>query len=60
MGLTLPMEMPERFKRLLVMNSTIAVGASPSAGFDDWKAYVKANPDFDVARLRQDLVKVVH
>lgn len=51
LGLTLPMEMPERFKRLLVMNATIAVGASPSAGFDNWKAYVKANPDFDVARL---------
>jgi pimeloyl-ACP methyl ester carboxylesterase len=51
LGLTLPMEMPERFKRLLVMNATIAVGASPSTGFDNWKAYVKANPDFDVARL---------
>jgi putative tryptophan/tyrosine transport system substrate-binding protein len=30
------MEMPERFKRLLVMNATIAVGASPSTGFDNW------------------------
>jgi pimeloyl-ACP methyl ester carboxylesterase len=28
LGLTLPMEMPERFKRLLVMNTTIAVGAT--------------------------------
>src|SRR5262249_61583854 len=49
LGLTLPMEMPERFKRLLVMNATIAVGASPSTGFDNWKAYVKAKPNFDVA-----------
>jgi putative tryptophan/tyrosine transport system substrate-binding protein len=31
------MEMPERFKRLLVMNATIAVGASPSTGFDNWR-----------------------
>jgi hypothetical protein len=30
------------------MTATIAVGASPSAGFD---AYVKVNPEFDVARL---------
>src|SRR3974390_2210511 len=28
LGLTLPMEMPERFQRLLVMNATIAEGAS--------------------------------
>jgi pimeloyl-ACP methyl ester carboxylesterase len=51
LGLTLPMEMPERFARLLVMNTTLAVGASPGPGFDGWKAYVKANPDFDVAAL---------
>ena len=59
LGLTLPMEKPERFKRLLVMNATIAVGASPSAGFDNWKAYVKANPDFDVARLMRRTTPVL-
>jgi len=59
LGLTLPMEMPERFKRLLVMNTTIAVGASPSAGFDNWKAYVKANPDFDIARLMRRTTPVL-
>jgi haloalkane dehalogenase len=51
LGLTLPMEMPERFKRLLAMNTTLAVGKSPGAGFDGWKAYVKANPDLNVAAL---------
>ena len=51
LGLTLPMEMPERFRRLLVMNTTLAVGESPSAGFDGWKAYVKANPDLNVGAL---------
>jgi haloalkane dehalogenase len=49
----------ERFRRLLVMNATIAVGASPSAGFDNWKAYVKANPDFDVARLMRRTTPVL-
>ncbi len=53
LGLTLPMDMPERFKRLLVMNTSIAVGESPGPGFDAWKAYVAANPDLDVAALMQ-------
>ncbi len=51
LGLTLPMEMPQRFKRLLVMNTALAVGASPGPGFDGWKAYVKANPDLNIAAL---------
>ena len=51
LGLTLPLEMPERFTRLLAMNTTLAVGKSPGAGFDGWKAYVKANPDLNVAAL---------
>jgi pimeloyl-ACP methyl ester carboxylesterase len=51
LGLTLPMEMPERFSRLLVMNTTLAVGASPGPGFDGWKAYAKANPDLPAGAL---------
>lgn len=51
LGLTVPMEMPERFKRLLVMNTTLARGASPGKGFDSWKAFVAANPDLKVGAL---------
>jgi pimeloyl-ACP methyl ester carboxylesterase len=51
LGLTLPMEMPARFSRLLAMNTTLAVGASPGPGFDGWKAYAKANPDLGVGAL---------
>lgn len=51
LGLTLPMEMPERFSRLLVMNTTLARGKSPGTGFDGWKAYAKANPDLPVGAL---------
>lgn len=51
LGLTLPMEMTARFARLLVMNTTLAVGQSPGAGFDGWKAYAKANPDLSVGAL---------
>lgn len=51
LGLTLPVEVPERFARLLVMNTTLAAGQTPGAGFDGWKAYVKANPDLKVGAL---------
>src|SRR6185436_13455222 len=41
LGLTLPMEMPERFERLLVMNTALATGDVPlSKGFLDWRAWV--------------------
>lgn len=52
-GLTLPMESPERFKRLLVMNTAIATGQSPGEGFDAWRAYNRTQPDMDVAGLMQ-------
>lgn len=51
LGLTLPMEMPERFERLIVMNTTLAVGASPSEGFNQWKAFARSQPDMDVSAL---------
>ncbi len=51
LGLTLPMEFPQRIKRLLVMNTALAVGASPGPGFDAWKAFVKSKPDIDVGAL---------
>ena len=35
------------------------MGASPGAGFDNWKAYVKATPDFDVARLMRRTTPVL-
>jgi haloalkane dehalogenase len=51
LGLTLPMEYPERIDRLIIMNTALAIGRSPGPGFDSWKAYVAANPDFDIARM---------
>lgn len=51
LGLTIPMDMPERFKRLLVMNTAIATGQSPGEGFDAWRAYNRTQPDMDVAAL---------
>ncbi len=52
-GLTLPMEFPDLFKRMIVMNTTLAVGELPSQGFADWKAYCASRPDLDVVSLMQ-------
>ncbi len=52
LGLTLPVDMPERIAGLIVMNTALGTGeVSLGQGFIDWRAYVKANPDLDVARL---------
>jgi haloalkane dehalogenase len=59
LGLTLPMEYPERFSRMIVMNTTLAVGKGSSEGFAKWKAYVAANPDLDVVALMQRTTPVL-
>jgi haloalkane dehalogenase len=52
LGLTLPMEMPERFERLLVMNTTLGTGDVPlTEGFLAWRAFVKKNPDLACGKL---------
>lgn len=52
LGLTLPMAAPERYRGLLVMNTTLATGDQPlSPGFLAWREMCAKNPDFDVARL---------
>jgi pimeloyl-ACP methyl ester carboxylesterase len=52
LGLTLPMEMPERFARLVVMNTGLPTGAAVSPGFAAWKAFAAAaSPDIPVAGL---------
>jgi tRNA(adenine34) deaminase len=52
LGLTLPMVAPDRYRGLLVMNTTLATGEVPlSPGFLAWRAMCAQNPDFNVARL---------
>jgi len=52
LGLTLPMEMPERFSRLIVMNTILPTGDVPlTKGFLDWRAYVNKTPDLAAGRL---------
>ncbi|MEL7043221.1 MAG: haloalkane dehalogenase [Pseudomonadota bacterium] len=51
LGLTIPVDMPDRFDRLLVMNTAIAIGESPGEGFEAWRAFNRTQPDLDVAGL---------
>ena len=52
LGLTVPMEMPERFERLLVMNTALGTGESPlTPGFIQWRDYVAKTPSMDCGKL---------
>jgi haloalkane dehalogenase len=52
LGLTLPMDMPGRFLRLLIMNTTLGTGdVQLSKGFLEWRAWVRKNPDMSAGRL---------
>lgn len=59
LGLTLPMDMPQRFSRLLVMNTALPTGEPPSAGFMAWREYMQQTPDLDVGRLMQRSTQVL-
>ena len=49
-GLTLPMALPDRFTRLLVMNTTLATGELTD-GFRQWRSYSNSQPDMAVGKL---------
>jgi haloalkane dehalogenase len=52
LGLSIPHTMPERFKRLIVMNTGFATGETPlGAGFEAWKMYNRSQPDLDLVAL---------
>jgi haloalkane dehalogenase len=52
LGLTLPLEMPERFSRLIVMNTALPTGDVPlPQGFLDWRAFSNSHPDMAVGKL---------
>lgn len=51
LGLTLPVTHPELVERLLIMNTGLGVGATPTPGFLAWRDYVASTPDFNIAEL---------
>jgi len=49
LGLTMPMEMPDRFTRLLIMNTAIPIGKPISDGFAFWKDFAGKAPEIPVS-----------
>lgn len=51
LGLTLPMEAPRRYTRLIVMNTGLPGGEEAPAGFAMWRAFNRSQPDLKVGEL---------
>ncbi len=60
LGLTLPMEAPSRFKRLLIMNTALMMGPVNSPAFDAWKADVTSPEDLDLAGFMRKYEPVIN
>jgi haloalkane dehalogenase len=59
-GLRVLGEMPDRFARLVLMNTALATGEAIGPGFMAWRAYMERTPDLDVAALfRRAIVQEV-
>jgi haloalkane dehalogenase/tRNA(adenine34) deaminase len=57
LGLTLPMELPGAFSRLIVMNTALGTGDIPlGEGFLAWRAFNNSQPDMDIAGLMRRAV----
>lgn len=56
-GLTIPMDMQNRFERLLVMNTALGTGdAALGEGFLAWRTFSNSTPDMDIAALMKRAV----
>lgn len=51
LGLTLPLAAPERYTRLIVMNTALPAGENAAEGFAAWRSFNRSRPDLDVAGL---------
>jgi len=51
LGLTLPLDHPDRFTRLVVMNTALPIGEPLSEGFAFWKSFAAKAPEIPVAGL---------
>ncbi len=52
-GLTLPMDYPDVFTRMIVMNTGLPVGTGTPSGFAAWQAYSNSQYDLQLAPLFQ-------
>lgn len=56
LGLTIPPDMPDRFNRLLVMDTVLGLGGGTTEGFEAWRKFHGEHPDYDMAALFQEYV----
>jgi haloalkane dehalogenase len=53
-GLRVASEMPERFGRLVIMNTGLPTGEGPAGeGFMQWRTYVENTPDLPIGQIMQ-------
>lgn len=60
LGLTLPMAFPDRFRRLLIMNTALMMGPADSPAFDKWKEDVTTAEDLDLSRFMRKYEPVIN
>ena len=54
LGLTMPMQQPDRYSALLIMNTGLGTGDIPlGEGFLAWREFANNHPDLDIAKLLQ-------
>lgn len=53
LGLTLPMDIPKRFKRLLIMNTGLMAGPVDMPAFDEWMDVINSDPDVPIEFIMQ-------
>lgn len=51
LGLTIPPDMPDRFNRLLLMDTVLGLGGGTTEGFEAWRDFHGEHPDYDMAEL---------
>lgn len=51
LGLTLPQDMPERFSRLLIMNTALNIGEGTGPAFAEWKSLIDSDVDVPIAEV---------
>jgi haloalkane dehalogenase len=59
LGLTVPPEMPERFERLLIMNTTFATGAALSPTQTNWEQVARARRERWSATTDVDVMRIM-
>ncbi len=57
LGLRILAEQPERFARLVAMNTGISTGDSPSEAFYKWRRFSQSIASLDVPRLMRNTIK---